>query len=98
MSLTKPIPPKMRLEMANDPFYQYCCIEDENCEGRIEWHHNLRSWLNKNVGRVNVIFCILPVCSFHHRKADTKIVKQLLDQIMWDRASEEEKIKWQIKT
>lgn len=97
MALTKPIPPKMRMEMSNDSFYDYCCVEDENCQGRIQWHHNLVSYLHGNRGRVNEIFCILPVCEFHHSKAGTKIVKQELDRVMWIRATEEEKIKWTSK-
>lgn len=84
--------------MSEDPYYKYCCIYGESCEGRVQWHHNLRSWLNGNKGRVNEKFCILPVCEFHHRLADTRIIKQILDKVMWDRATKEEKIKWQTKT
>ena len=84
--------------MSEDPYYKHCCLElDGYCEGRIQWHHNLRSWLNGNKGRVNEKFCILPVCEFHHRKADTSIIKALLDLEMWSRATKEEKIKWTLK-
>lgn len=90
MSLTKPIPKQLREEMSQDKFYSKCCIADETCNGKIDWHHNLRSYINGNKGRVNEKFCILPVCKSHHNKADTTEVKEKLDWVMWNRASEQQ--------
>lgn len=88
MSLTKPIPKKMREELVEDPFMQKCCLSDfdlENqCDGRIEWHHNLIFASN----RINEKFCILPVCHFHH--VHESVWKQELNQVMVDRATYEE--------
>jgi hypothetical protein len=84
MSLTSPIPPQMRAEMAEDKFYNKCCIADIICSGRIEWHHNL---LYKGK-RVNEKFCILPVCSTHHRMEAS--FKDRLNYIMLNRATDYE--------
>lgn len=98
MGLTKPIPPKMRMEMSYDDFYKYCCIEDEECGGVIQWHHNLESYLNGNRGRVNEIFCILPVCKHHHDLATyNQLVRRRLDEVMISRATLEEMQKWCLK-
>lgn len=36
------IPPKLRAEIAADPFYQRCCITGAMAKNtKIEWHHNL---------------------------------------------------------
>ncbi len=94
MALTKPIPPKLRAEMSEDKFYSKCCIADNTCSGVIQWHHNLRSYIDGNKGRVNEKFCILPVCKSHHDKADTTETKEKLDWVMWNRASENDIIKY----
>lgn len=90
MALTKPIPKPLREEMSNDPFYKKCCIADETCSGVIQWHHNLRSYIDGNKGRVNKKFCILPVCKGHHDRADTTAVKEKLDWVMVNRMTEEQ--------
>lgn len=82
--------------MSSDPFYDYCCLEDEECEGRIEWHHAFSTWLNGNRGRLNAIFCILPACSFHHRKADVSKYRERFRWVFCNRASEEELIMWDL--
>jgi hypothetical protein len=85
MSLTKPIPPKLREEMANDKFYEKCCITGLSKNAvKIEWHHNLMF----GGQRVNAKFCILPLADFVHDKI-TKY-KEKCDWIMWNRASEQE--------
>lgn len=81
------IPKKLNDEINQDPFYRFCCLRDENCQGRIERHHNLifqgRQYQKK--------FCILPACSdYHHKYANRKDIKEKLDQIMLNRASDQE--------
>jgi len=88
MSLIKPIPPKMRAELADDPFMKQCCLHlvfpDHVCEGRVQWHHHL-----KFAGqRVNEKWCILPLCEEAHKKE--ALYKHGLDNIMVSRATEEE--------
>lgn len=57
------IPPALREEMSNDPFYKKCCLSYHgNCNGRIEWHHSL-IYGGK---QVQAKFAILPVCHYHH--------------------------------
>lgn len=88
MSLTKPIPQVLKDELSQDEFYKKCCIADNFCLGVIQWHHNLESYVDGNKGRVNEKFCILPICKAHHDKADTSMVREKLNWIMWNRATE----------
>lgn len=84
------IPESLREEMANDIFYTKCCIADETCAGRIEWHHNLIFG-----GRqVNEKFCILPVCHSHHDREKVKEIGERLDYIMLNRESDENIVKF----
>lgn len=80
------IPQELRDELANDQFYKICCIKDEMCSGRIEWHHNLIF----GGKQVNEKFCILPVCHFHHEHEKNSIIGEKLDYIMWSRATPEQ--------
>lgn len=87
MSMIAPIPEKMREEMAGDPFYKKCCLADENCSGRIEWHHS-ETFAGK---RLQEKWCILPLCQWHHiREA------QFRDRLRWiavNRASDMELVR-----
>lgn len=89
----RPIPPKLREEMADDPFYKYCCMRDMdvgNCEGRTEWHHALIF-----AGRqINERFCILPLCSYHHKNVEKPGIKELVTKLMLLRATDEELTKY----
>jgi hypothetical protein len=57
----RPIPKKLRDELNGDPYYSRCCLNDEDCSGRIEWHHaiNYRTQLNER-------WAIVPTCYNHH--------------------------------
>lgn len=82
----RPIPPQLREEMAQDNYYSKCCIRDEKCSGRIEWHHALIF-----AGRqVNEKFCILPVCHFHHEHEKDKELHEKLTYIWLCRASSDD--------
>lgn len=81
MSLTSPIPPKLRDEMSQDPFYKQCCITGRFDE-KIDWHHNLQY----GGKRQNEKFCILPLLKSVH----DKLPKELCDWVMWSRASDDE--------
>lgn len=83
MSATSPIPPKLREEMSQDPFYKKCCITGQT-SGKIDWHHNL-TFGGK---RQNEKFCILPLAKEVHDKI--AYYKELCDWIMWNRANESE--------
>lgn len=81
------IPLSLRNELSNDPYYEKCCLSYTGmCLGRIEWHHNLIY-----AGRQqNKKFCILPLCKYHHIRADLKPIREKLDKIMEDRATPED--------
>lgn len=87
-SMTKPIPLKMRNELAEDVFMKVCCLLSPECQGRIEFHHNL-IYAGK---RVNEYGSILPVCKYHHEK-ESKFKKQL-NRVMEFRMTREEKDKY----
>lgn len=91
MSVTMPIPAKLREEMEADPFYAKCCVtgggkktENRFDPDRIEWHHNFR-WQGQ---RVNEKWCILPLVKWVHDMADTREIREILDHIMLNRADE----------
>lgn len=88
MFLTKPIPPAIRAQLNEDPFMKECCLANEECEGRIEWHH----FLKYSGKRCDEWFGILPCCSFHHRKEAS--YTQELTKVMCRRASYEELAKY----
>lgn len=82
-----PIPPKLREELSQDPFMQKCCLTGRSDE-KVEWHHAL-AFGGKSVQEK---FCILPVTvSIHqYHQGITKEVKEKLDWIWLNRASDEE--------
>ena len=82
----RPIPPKLREQMADNKFYKQCCLQDSNCLGKIEWHHNLIF----GGKQVNEEFCILPICNWHHDREKHQIYKEKLNWIMWGRATNEQ--------
>ena len=85
MSLTSPIPPKLREEMANDKFYEKCCITGLSKNAvKIDWHHNLQF----GGKRVNEKFCILPLADFVHGNITKH--KEKCDWIMLNRATDQE--------
>lgn len=82
------MPPKLRRECAKDPFYQRCCITGELGKrgDRIEWHHNLIYAGRQHQAK----FSILPVKKSVHSKVSNQSIKQKLDWVMLNRASDEE--------
>lgn len=87
-SMVKPIPLKMREELAEDTFMQTCCLKSTDCQGRVQWHHNL-IYAGK---RINEKGAILPVCEWHHEK-ESKFKKDL-DFMMELRMTDEDKSKY----
>jgi hypothetical protein len=58
----RPIPKKLRNEMNADPYYKVCCMNNRDCEGRLEWHHTII-----HSGRqLNEKWAIVPACKHHH--------------------------------
>lgn len=98
MALTKPIPKALRDKMDADPYYHRCCVTGARSGPgiRIEWHHNFRSYAHGNKGRLNEEWCILPLLSSVHAKADRREVKEFLDWIMLNRADDATLKKWSV--
>lgn len=97
MSLSKPIPQKLKERLEADPYYHRCCITNvPKWQVKIDWHHNLESYLHGNKGRVNEAWCILPLADWVHAMADRKEVKEILDWIMLNRATEDTLEHWSV--
>lgn len=78
------IPPRLRAEMATDPFYQRCCITGAMAKNtKVEWHHNL-IFAGKQVQRK---WAILPLREDIHE--DIAKWKEKCDWIMLNRVSDE---------
>ena len=58
----RPIPPKLREEMANDPYYKVCARKNYECSGRITWEH---AWIYAGK-QINEYWAIIPLCWYHH--------------------------------
>ena len=86
MALRKPIPQELRDSMSMKPFYKKCCIANDNCFGRIEWHHHKT---HKGT-RLNKEWCILPVCQHHHGRANIRNTRERMDWVALNRASDQE--------
>lgn len=81
------IPKSLNDELNEDPFYKRCCLSFlGSCSGRIERHHAL-TWKGKQYQRK---FCILPACHGHHELARRTDIKERLDWVLLNRASDVE--------
>ena len=59
----RPIPLKLRKVIDTDPYYRTCArAEDGGCWGRITIEHAL-IYAGK---QINELWCLLPLCWFHH--------------------------------
>lgn len=89
-SMTKPIPLKMRAELAEDKFMKECCLQGIKmlCEGELQWHHAL-IYSGK---RQNEKGAILSLCRGHHEKESQ--FRHLLNQIMYSRMTDEDRAKY----
>ena len=77
------IPTKLREDMANDPFYERCCITGRKDE-KIDWHHNLIF-----AGRqINEKWCILPLITSVHERIIA--YKEKCNWIMLNRGTDEQ--------
>ena len=80
-----------------DPYYERCCVTNEpKWRVKIDWHHNFESYLHGNKGRVNEAWCILPIADWVHAMADRREVRELLDWIMLNRATDDVLEHWSV--
>lgn len=81
------IPKKLRDNIAADPFYERCCITGVFAnQTKVEWHHNLIY-----AGRqVQEKWAILPLAKAVHDQANNPKVRERLDWIMLNRATDDE--------
>lgn len=79
----RPISPKLRKQIDQDPFYRSCCLKSYRCEGPIQIHHNLIY----SGRQQNYKFCLLPLCEAHHKIEKNPGVRDDLDRIMLSRTN-----------
>lgn len=79
----RPIPKKLRDEMAADPWYSRCCISGvPSVKAKIEFHHAFIF-----AGRqVNEKWCIIPVAASIHEKVSNQIIREKIWWIILNRA------------
>lgn len=85
--MAKAIPKDVREKLLRDPFMQSCCVCGHSHR---QWHHNLIF----GGKAINEHWCILPLCVEHHEEARNKKFKDILDWIMFNRATDEELAKY----
>ena len=84
----RPIPIKLRNEMASDPYYSRCARFGADCSGRITWEHAILY-----AGRqIQEKFAIIPLCVFHH--LGRGLVKKINVDIAMKRATPENRKKY----
>lgn len=59
----RPIPKKMREQIASDPEMSKCIYNNSDCRGDIEWEHCFEYARRQ----VNEVWAIIGVCTYHHR-------------------------------
>lgn len=85
----RPIPQNLRKIIENDSFYRICCLRSYRCEGKIEIHHNFIY----SGRQQNYLFCLLPLCQYHHKIEKSPKFRDDLDRIMLRRTTLEFLIK-----
>ena len=79
------MPPKLRLECSQDPYYRKCARASEGgCEGRITFEHALM-YAGRQVQRK---FAIVPLCEFHHLKSGLNKITNI--RLAFSRATPED--------
>lgn len=61
----RPIPEKLKKQIASDPAMKFCIHESPLCRGRVEWEHAF-IYAGK---QINEWWAIIGVCVYHHRGA-----------------------------
>lgn len=83
----KKIPPKLRQQMQDDPYYDQCCVTGQKkWQTKIDWHHNLIF----AGSQVNERWCILPLARSVHERVHEQAIRKYVDWIMLNRATDEE--------
>lgn len=87
----RPIPKKLRDELAADPFMKQCLrLQEGTCKGRITWEH---AWSYAN-RQINEKWAIVPLCEHHHFVDLKKHIGQLASL---NRATKEDLAKYSRK-
>ena len=61
-SMQATIPPDIRAQFESDPRMKRCCVADEKCIGRIEWHHAMTF----SGRRLQYQWTFVGICQYHH--------------------------------
>ncbi len=80
----RPIPIKLRNQIASDSYMQVCARKDYECNGRITWEH---AFIYSG-RQINEAWAIIPLCEYHHLGQGMN--KRINEQIAISRATEED--------
>jgi hypothetical protein len=79
------IPADLKAKLHADPRMSRCVVEDDECSGRLEWHHAVIF-----AGRqLNVWWAIHAVCQHHHAIADRKDIRARIVKVIHTLGGEE---------
>ena len=81
------IPPELLATILADPWYKTCCLKgivDHKCIPHIQFHHNLIY----AGSQLQALYCILPLDADMHKLADNTDIKEILNWIMLNRATD----------
>src|SRR5690349_12289112 len=89
-----PIPPRLRKQLNEDPYYRTCARASATCKGRITFEHALTY-----AGRqVQEVWAIIPLCAFHHSVDEFQdgpgLNKRINREIAMSRATEADRQKY----
>jgi len=84
----RPIPPALKNEMEEDPYYKRCARKSGECNGRITWEH---AWIYGG-RQINEKWAIIPLCVYHHLGAGLN--KKINQRIALERATDEDLAKY----
>ena len=87
------MPPELRARLQLQARMHKCALDDEDCDGRLEWHHAVIFGGSK----LEVWWAVHALCFYHHSIADRKDIRAILVALMHklggDEVKEYEKIK-----
>ena len=87
------IPADLKARLHSDPRMSRCALEDDECAGRLEWHHAVIY-----AGRsLQVEWAIHALCQHHHAIADRKDIRAHLVSLMHTLGGEDVKFYEKIK-
>lgn len=84
----RPIPLRLREQIAEDPYFTVCARKNSQCSGRITIEH---VWIYQGT-QINELWAFLPLCWYHH--LGKGIDKRENEKLSLQRATDDELSKY----